>query len=93
VSGVAARLFSVWCLITGLLCLFLSQNLDNRALFLITFLSFAAALGFFLMEFLVYRTVDVRGVWMQAFIATTSLILMYIHMDKHGLYRYFKLAF
>ena len=92
-SALAARLFSAWCSITCALCLFLSQNLDNRALFVVTFFSFAVAFTFFALELVVYRTVDIRGVWMQAFIATTSLVLMYLHMEKQGIHRFTKLEF
>ena len=93
VSALAARLFSAWCSITCALCLFLSQNLDNRALFVVTFFSFAVAFAFFALELVVYCTVDIRGVWMQAFIATTSLVLMYMHMDKQGVHRFTRLQF
>jgi hypothetical protein len=72
VSALGARLFSAWCSITCALCVLLSQNLSNHALFIVTFFSFAVALVFFSMEWLVYRTVDLKGVWMQAFIASQS---------------------
>lgn len=93
VSALAARLFSAWCSITCALCLLLSQNLDNRALFIVTFFSFAVALVFFTLELVVYRTVDLRGVWMQAVIAGTSLAWMYSHMQAHGMHRYTNIAF
>jgi len=93
VSALGARLFSVWCSITCALCLFLSYNLDNRALFVVTFFSFAVALLFFMSEVLVYRTVSLRGVWMQGVVASTSLVLMYMHMEKQGLHRFMKIEF
>jgi hypothetical protein len=93
VSALAARLFSAWCSITCALCLLLSRNLDNRALFVVTFFSFAVAFAFFAMEFLVYQTVDARGVWMQALVATTSLVLMYQHMQEEGVEYYMQLKF
>lgn len=93
-SALAARLFSAWCSITCALCLVLSQNLDNRALFVVTWFSFVVALAFFTMEWLVYRTVDVRGVWMQAVVASTSVAWMYSYMQQHGgIDRYLKLHF
>lgn len=93
VSSLAARLFSAWCSITCALCLVLSQNLDNRALFVVTFFSFVVAFAFFTAELVVYRTVDIRGVWMQAVVAGTSIAWMYSHMDKTGIDRYMRLQF
>jgi len=93
VSALAARLFSAWCSITAALCVMTALNLDGMTarspacipLFLVTFFSFAVALAFFILEVLVYRTVDVRGVWMQVVIASLSLLLMYRHMASEGL--------
>lgn len=93
VSALAARLFSAWCSITCALCVFLSYNIDNRALFVVTFFSFAVALAFFSMELIVYRTVDLRGVWMQGFIASMSLFLMWSYMEAHGIYKFQRIAF
>ena len=93
VTALAARLFSAWCSITCALCVFLSYNIDNRALFVVTFFSFAVALGFFSLELVVYRTVDLRGVWMQGFIASMSLFLMWNYMEAHGIYKFQRIAF
>lgn len=93
VSALAARLFSAWCSITCALCLVLSQNLDNRALFIVTWFSFVVAFLFFSLEFIVYGTVDIRGVWMQALIAGTSIVWMYSYMESKGLERFLRLQF
>lgn len=92
-SALGARLFSAWCSITCALCLVLSQNLDNKALFIVTFFSFFVALLFFTLEVVVYRTVSLRGVWMQGVVASTSLVLMYMHMEQQGIHRFTKLQF
>lgn len=93
VSALAARLFSAWCSITCALCLLLSQNLDNRALFVVTFFSFLVAFVFFTLEFVVYRSVDLRGVWMQAVVAGTSIVWMYTYMNERGIHRYAMLQY
>ncbi len=78
-SALAGRLFSAWCSITCLLCASLSQHLDNAALVGVTLFSFLVALLFFTLEFMVYRTVDVRGVWMQAVVAGVSTVWLTSH--------------
>lgn len=56
VTDVHGRTFGVWTLLTCTLCFLCALNLDNRPLYLATFLSFVYALGHFLTEYLVYKT-------------------------------------
>ncbi|OEL15884.1 Ergosterol biosynthetic protein 28 [Dichanthelium oligosanthes] len=55
-TNVHGRTFGVWTLLTCTLCFLCALNLENRPLYLATFLSFIYALGHFLTEYLVYHT-------------------------------------
>jgi hypothetical protein len=61
VQDVHGRTFGVWTLLTCLLCVMTALNLDNEALYLVTFLSFVFALGYFLLECFVYHTMAVKS--------------------------------
>lgn len=50
-------------------------NLDNEALYLVTFMSFVCALGYFLLECFVYHTMAVKNVASLFFFAGSSLLL------------------
>ncbi|MBA0775348.1 hypothetical protein Gotri_010500 [Gossypium trilobum] len=56
VSEVHGRTFGVWTLLTCTLCFLCAFNLENKPLYLVTFLSFIYAFGHFLTEFLFYQT-------------------------------------
>lgn len=61
-QDVHGRTFGVWTLLTCLLCVMTAFNLDNEALYLVTFLSFVFALGYFLIECFIYQTMAVKNV-------------------------------
>jgi hypothetical protein len=56
VTDVHGRTFGVWTLLTCTLCFLCALNLENRPLYMATFLSFIYALGHFLTEYLIYHT-------------------------------------
>ncbi|MES1913235.1 MAG: hypothetical protein MHM6MM_005442 [Cercozoa sp. M6MM] len=78
VSPVAARLFSVWTLLTCALCVMSALEPSNVAMHSITFFSFLVALGFFALEFLVYRTLHFRGLVGPLIIASVSSAWMWV---------------
>ncbi|CAN6175421.1 unnamed protein product, partial [Urochloa humidicola] len=55
-TDVHGRTFGVWTLLTCTLCFLCALNLENRPLYVATFLSFIYALGHFLTEYLIYHT-------------------------------------
>ncbi|KHG09873.1 hypothetical protein F383_12261 [Gossypium arboreum] len=55
-SEVHGRTFGVWTLLTCTLCFLCAFNLENKPLYLVTFLSFIYAFGHFLTEYLFYQT-------------------------------------
>lgn len=59
VSEIHGRTFGVWTLLTCTLCFLCAFNLDNKPLYLATFLSFIYALGHFLTEHLIYHTMAI----------------------------------
>lgn len=61
VSEVHGRTFGTWTLLTCTLCYICAFNLDNKPLYLATFLSFIYALGHFLTEYLIYRTMAISN--------------------------------
>ncbi|XP_024356802.1 ergosterol biosynthetic protein 28 isoform X1 [Physcomitrium patens] len=80
---VHGRTFGVWTLLTCLLCVMTAFNLDNEALYLVTFLSFVFALGYFLIECFIYQTMAVKNVASLFFFAGGSIIWMSIEWNKH----------
>ncbi|CAK7347353.1 unnamed protein product [Dovyalis caffra] len=60
-TEVHGRTFGVWTLLTCTLCFLCAFNLDNKPLYLATFLSFIYALGHFLTEYLIYQTMAVAN--------------------------------
>ncbi|RVX22499.1 Ergosterol biosynthetic protein 28 [Vitis vinifera] len=61
VTEVHGRTFGVWTLLTCTLCFLCAFNLDNKQLYLATFLSFIYALGHFLTEYLIYQTMAITN--------------------------------
>ncbi|KAG4193979.1 hypothetical protein ERO13_A06G027600v2 [Gossypium hirsutum] len=55
-TEVHGRTFGVWTLLTCTLCFVCAFNLENKPLYLVTFLSFIYAFGHFLTEYLFYHT-------------------------------------
>ena len=56
VTDVHGRTFGVWTLLTCTLCFLCAFNLENKPLYIATFLSFIYAFGHFLSEYLIYQT-------------------------------------
>jgi hypothetical protein len=61
VSEVHGRTFGTWTLLTCTLCYICAFNLDNKPLYLATFLSFIYAFGHFLTEYLIYHTMAISN--------------------------------
>lgn len=59
VTDVHGRTFGVWTLLTCTLCVLCAFNLDNKPIYLATFLSFVYAFGHFLTEYLIYHTMAI----------------------------------
>ncbi|PON55159.1 Erg [Parasponia andersonii] len=68
-TEVHGRTFGVWTLLTCTLCFLCAFNLENKPLYLATFLSFIYALGHFLTEYLVYHTMAVANLSTVGFFA------------------------
>ena len=73
VTDVHGRTFGVWTLLTCTLCFLCALNLENRPLYLATFLSFIYALGHFLTEYLIYHTMAAANLSTVGFFAGTKL--------------------
>lgn len=69
VSEVHGRTFGVWTLLTCTLCFLCAFNLENKPLYLATFLSFIYALGHFLTEYLFYQTMTIANLSTVGFFA------------------------
>lgn len=61
VTEVHGRTFGTWTLLTCTLCYICAFNLENKPLYLATFLSFIYALGHFLTEYLIYHTMEIKN--------------------------------
>ena len=82
VTDVHGRTFGVWTLLTCTLCFLCALNLENRPLYLATFLSFIYAIGHFLTEYLIYHTMAAANLSTVGFFAGTKFafwMYLYIH--------------
>ncbi|KMS99670.1 hypothetical protein BVRB_1g021760 [Beta vulgaris subsp. vulgaris] len=82
-TEVHGRTFGVWTLLTCTLCFLCAFNLDDKPIYLATFLSFVYALGHFLTEYLVYGTMTIANLSTVGFFAGTSIIWMGLHWNAH----------
>ena len=76
ITGVAARSFAVWTLLTCSCCIFAAFNLNNRPIYLLTLWSFIVALLYFILEFYLYKTVNFQGALSPFLIASFSIYFM-----------------
>lgn len=85
VTEVHGRTFGVWTLLTCTLCILCAFNLENRPIYLATFLSFIYALGHFLTEHLIYDTMSIANLTtvgiFAGMIARIKSITSYIELD------------
>ncbi|KAL4362213.1 hypothetical protein GQ457_04G000040 [Hibiscus cannabinus] len=84
-TEVHGRTFGIWTLLTCTLCYICAFNLENEALYLVTFLSFVYAFGHFLIEYLVYGTMTIKNLSAVSFFAGTSIIWMLLQWNSHQL--------
>ncbi|KAI5314939.1 hypothetical protein L3X38_044115 [Prunus dulcis] len=82
-TEVHGRTFGVWTLLTCTLCYLCAFNLQNKPLYLATFLSFVYALGHFLTEYLIYHTMAIANLSTVGFFAGTSIIWMLLQWNAH----------
>ncbi|TQD78137.1 hypothetical protein C1H46_036306 [Malus baccata] len=82
-TEVHGRTFGVWTLLTCTLCYLCAFNLENKPLYLATFLSFVYALGHFLTEYLIYQTMAIANLSTVGFFAGTSIIWMMLQWNAH----------
>lgn len=85
VTDVHGRTFGVWTLLTCTLCFLCAFNLENKPLYLATFLSFIYALGHFLTEYLIYHTMAVSNLSTVAFFAGNFLLLICFFLSGRDL--------
>ncbi|KAM7479081.1 hypothetical protein LguiA_027294 [Lonicera macranthoides] len=82
-TEVHGRTFGTWTLLTCTLCYLCAFNLDNKPLYLATFLSFIYAFGHFLTEYLIYQTMSTRNLATVGFFAGTSILWMLLQWNAH----------
>lgn len=78
VNRLAARLFSVWTLVTCACCVTAALHPDSQPVYAVTIFSFLVALGFFALETFVYRTVRPPNLLPMLFIASLSSGWMWV---------------
>ncbi|CAN6554711.1 unnamed protein product [Malus baccata var. baccata] len=82
-TEVHGRTFGVWTLLTCTLCYLCAFNLENKPLYLATFLSFVYALGHFLSEYLTYQTMAIANLSTVSFFAGTAIVWMLLQWNAH----------
>ncbi|XP_002971261.2 ergosterol biosynthetic protein 28 [Selaginella moellendorffii] len=75
-TEIHGRTFGVWTLLTCTLCFACAFNLENRELYWVTFASFVYALGHFVTEFLIYKTMALSNLATVSIFAGGSIIWM-----------------
>ncbi|XP_073127800.1 ergosterol biosynthetic protein 28 isoform X1 [Henckelia pumila] len=83
VSEVHGRTFGVWTLLTCTLCFLCAFNLENKPLYLATFLSFVYAFGHFLTEYLIYHTMAIANLTTVGIFAGTSIVWMLLQWNSY----------
>ncbi|MBA0693513.1 hypothetical protein Goari_003884 [Gossypium aridum] len=84
VTEVHGRTFGVWTLLTCTLCFVCAFNLENKPLYLVTFLSFIYAFGHFLTEYLFYHTMALSNLTtVGIFAGILFMRLMRVNMPRH----------
>ena len=83
-TEIHGRTFGVWTLLTCTLCFLCAFNLENKPLYIATFLSFIYALGHFLTEYLIYHTMAAANLGTVGFFAGTSIVWMLLQWNSHG---------
>ncbi|KAL8165970.1 hypothetical protein V2J09_007469 [Rumex salicifolius] len=68
-TEVHGRTFGVWTLLTCTLCFLCANNLENKPLYVATFLSFIYAIGHFLTEYFIYQTMAISNLSTVGFFA------------------------
>nr|AAM62559.1 unknown [Arabidopsis thaliana] len=81
-SEVHGRTFGVLTLLTCTLCFLCAFNLENKPLYLATFLSFIYALGHFLTEYLFHQTMTIANLSTVGFFAGTSIVWMLLEWNS-----------
>ncbi|KAL5562345.1 hypothetical protein UlMin_032092 [Ulmus minor] len=82
-TEIHGRTFGVWTFLTCTLCFLCAFNLENKPLYLATFLSFVYALGHFLTEYLIYQTMAIKNISTVGFFAGTSIVWMLLQWNAH----------
>jgi hypothetical protein len=83
VNPLVGRTFASWTLVTCMLCVFCALHLEEPALYSATMASFAVAWLTFVAEFVVFKTVDIKGGLSPMVISTVSLVWMALEKEKH----------
>jgi len=76
VTPLAARLFSVWTVVTCCCCVVCALNIHERAIMLLTVSSFYVALAFFVVEYAVYHTIQAR--FLATIVAVTVISIVWM---------------
>ncbi|MED6136485.1 hypothetical protein PIB30_056535 [Stylosanthes scabra] len=86
-TEVHGRTFGTWTLLTCTLCYICAFNLDNKPIYLATFLSFIYALSHFVTEYFIYQTMQIQNLSAVTFFAGTSIVWMLLQWNSHGTVR------
>ncbi|CAI0464221.1 unnamed protein product [Linum tenue] len=80
-TAVHGRTFAVWTLVTCTLCYTCAFNLDDKPLYLVTFLSFIYALVHFSTETLIYQSMSIANLMTVSIFAGTSIVWMLVQWN------------
>ncbi|KAI5022549.1 hypothetical protein ZWY2020_059279 [Hordeum vulgare] len=75
-TEIHGRTIGVWTLLTCTLCFLYAFNLENKPLYIATFLSSIYALGHFLTEYLIYHTIAAANLSIVGFFAVESILIL-----------------
>ncbi|ODV92484.1 hypothetical protein CANCADRAFT_21770 [Tortispora caseinolytica NRRL Y-17796] len=84
VTGLSARTFGTWTMITSIVRLFGSYYIRNEPVYKLTIATFWVAFGHFQLEWLVYKTARFgKGLAGPFIVSTASLVWMYKSWDYY----------
>ena len=87
VNPLLGRTFAAWTTVTCMLCVLCGLRMEHEpTLYLATLGSFTVAFGKFLAEFLVFKTVDLKGALSPLIISTVSMVWMAAGWGSYAAY-------
>ncbi|KAM9997651.1 hypothetical protein ACTFIY_007311 [Dictyostelium cf. discoideum] len=74
--GLFSRIAFLWFFTTGSMTIACSQDIENKSLFFLTWMTFVYGLGHHIVEYLYFRTTEIKNNLVQFSLASPLIIIM-----------------